>query len=136
VISTSTDGGKTWTSPEAISGTPTNLPAFTPTVAVGLDGTVAVTYYDLRNLSSTNTSTLPTDVWIKKSPRGGAAFGPDTHVSGSFNMLAAPNAGGFFVGDYEALGVNGTTFMPFFVQTNCLTKTCPANPTDVFTGQF
>ena len=30
---------------------------------------------------------------------------------GSFNMLVAPNAGGFFVGDYEALGVNGTALV-------------------------
>jgi hypothetical protein len=63
-------------------------------VAVSANGTVAVTYYDVRNLSSDNTTTLPTGVWLTTSPRGGAAFGPETHVAGSFNMLVAPNAGG------------------------------------------
>jgi hypothetical protein len=135
VITTSTDGGASWTRPAPVS-TVTGRPAFTPTVAVNANGTVAVTYYDLRNLSSTNTSTLPTDLFLKTSPAGGAAFGPDTHVAGSFNMLVAPNAGGFFVGDYEAIGVNGGTFLPFFVQTNCADTSCTANPTDVYTGGF
>src|SRR6266516_2760851 len=113
VISTSTDGGATWSAPAPVS-TPSGTPAFTPTVAVNANGSVAVTYYDLRNLPSGDTSTLPTDVWLKTSPRGGGAFGPDTHVAGSFNMLVAPSAGGFFVGDYEALGVIGSSFLPFF----------------------
>jgi len=131
VISTSANGGRTWSSPAPVS-TVTGRPAFTPTVAVGADGTVAVTYYDFRNLAAGNTSTLPTDLWLKKSPRGGSAFGPDSHVAGSFNMLVAPFAGGFFVGDYEAIGVNGTTFLPFFVQTNCTDNSCTANRTDVY----
>jgi len=130
VISTSTDGGRTWSAPAPVS-TATGRPAFTPTVAVGGDGTVAVTYYDFRNLAAGNTTTLPTDVWLKKAPRGGA-FGPDSHLAGSFNMLAAPFAGGFFVGDYEAIGVNGSTFLPFFVQTNCTDNSCTANRTDVY----
>jgi hypothetical protein len=131
VISTSTNGGQTWSPPAPVS-TATGRPAFTPTVAVNSSGTVAFTYYDFRNLAAGNTTTLPTDVWLKTSPPGGAAFGPDTHLAGSFNMLIAPFAGGFFVGDYEALGVNGSTFLPFFVQTNCPDNSCTANRTDVF----
>jgi BNR/Asp-box repeat len=135
VISTSTDGGATWSAPAPVS-TPSGTPAFTPTVAVNANGSVAVTYYDLRNLPSGDTSTLPTDVWLKTSPRGGSAFGPDTHVAGSFNMLVAPSAGGFFVGDYEALGVIGSSFLPFFVQTNCTDNSCTGNRTDVYAGSF
>jgi hypothetical protein len=135
VISTSTDGGATWSVPAPVS-TPSGTPAFTPTVAVNANGSVAVTYYDLRNLPSGDTSTLPTDVWLKTSPRGGGAFGPDTHVAGSFNMLVAPSAGGFFVGDYEGLGVNGNSFLPFFVQTNCTDNSCTGNRTDVYAGNF
>jgi len=135
VISTSTDGGATWSVPAPVS-TPSGTPAFTPTVAVNANGSVAVTYYDLRNLPSGDTSTLPTDVWLKTSPRGGGAFGPDTHVAGSFNMLVAPSAGGFFVGDYEALGVIGSSFLPFFVQTNCTDNSCTGNRTDVYAGSF
>jgi hypothetical protein len=44
-------------------------------------------------------------------------------------MLTAPNAGGFFVGDYEALDTSGTTFKPFFVQANSGNT---SNRTDVF----
>jgi BNR/Asp-box repeat protein len=135
VISTSTDGGATWSVPAPVS-TPSGTPAFTPTVAVNANGSVAVTYYDLRNLPSGDTSTLPTDVWLKTSPRGGGAFGPDTHVAGSFNMLVAPSAGGFFVGDYEGLGVIGSSFLPFFVQTNCTDNSCTGNRTDVYAGSF
>src|ERR1051326_2314193 len=135
VISTSGDGAKTWSSPAVVS-TVTGRPAFNPTVAVNSNGTVGVTYYDLRNLAAGNTSTLPTDVWLKTSPAGGAGFGPDTHVEGSFNMLVAPNAGGFFLGDYQGMATNGTTFLPFFVQTNCADNSCTANRTDVFAGSF
>ena len=135
VISTSTDGGLKWSDPSPVS-TATGAPAFTPTVAVNANGTVGFTYYDMRNLPPGDTATLPTDVWIKTSPRGGDDFGPDTHVSGSFDMLAAPVAGGFFVGDYEALGVNGNAFLPFFVRTNCTVGPCTANRTDVYTGSF
>jgi hypothetical protein len=136
VISTSTNGGKTWSAPAVVS-TASGKPAFTPTVAVNANGTVGVTYYDLRNLPPNNTTTLPTDLWLKTSPVGGAQFGPDTHVAGSFNMLVAPHTGsGFFVGDYESMGTIGTSFLPFFVQTNCADASCTNNRTDVYTGTF
>jgi hypothetical protein len=135
VISTSANGAKTWSSPAVVS-TVTDRPAFTPTVAVKSDGTVGVTYYDLRNLQAGNTTSLPTDLWLKTSPRGGAAFGVDTHVAGSFNLLVAPNAGGFFLGDYQGMAANGTKFLPFFVQTNCTDNSCTSNRTDVYAGSF
>ena len=70
---------------------------------------------------------------MKTSPAGGASFGSETHLAGSFNMLVAPNAGGFFLADYEALGTAGTTFRPFFVQTNCGDLSCTSNRTSVVT---
>jgi hypothetical protein len=130
VISTSTDGGKTWTAPAAISKA-TGRPAFTPTVAVSSAGVVGVTYYDLRNLPAGDTTTLPTDYWFTASSDHGKSFGDETHIAGSFDLLTAPNAGGFFVGDYEALGVNGAAFVPFFVQAEPPSTT---PPTDVFTN--
>src|SRR5262249_3988310 len=45
-------------------------------------------------------------------PAGGASFGNEQHVAGSFNMLAAPNAGGFFLGDYQALATAGGRVPP------------------------
>jgi hypothetical protein len=128
VISTSKDGGKTWTTPKVIS-TVTGRPAFTPTVAVNSAGVVGVTYYDLRNLPAGDTTTLPTDYFFTSSTDNFATSLRITPTS--FDLLTAPNAGGFFVGDYEALGVNGTAFVPFFVQAEPASTT---PPTDVFTN--
>ncbi len=128
-FSTSTDGGATWSAPVQVN-TPTGKPAFTAAVQVSADGTVGVTYYDFRNLQTGNTTTLPTDYWFTTSTNGGASFGSETHLAGSFDMLTAPFAVGFFVGDYEGLATTGTTFRPFFVQANSGNT---ANRTDVFT---
>jgi hypothetical protein len=134
VISTSTDGGATWSAPAVVS-TSTTRPSFTPTVAVNSAGAVGVTFYDLRELAAGNTTTLPTDYWLKTSPRGGGSFSSETHLAGSFNLLVAPNAGGFFLGDYEGLATAGTTFHPAFIQVNCSDSSCaePNDPTDLVT---
>ena len=139
-FSMSTDGGSTWTpSPVMINKTPAsaNVPAFTPSVHVAPDGRVSVTYYDFRNLSSSNTTTLPTDYWILNCLPSAtdctvAGNWTEQHLAGPFDMKLAPIARGFFVGDYEALGAavttGGTVFDPVFV-----TAVSHANPTDVFT---
>jgi hypothetical protein len=128
VISTSTDGGKTWSTPATVSKTPTSTPAFTTTVAVNSGGSVAVTYYDMRNPDHNTAEVLPTDYWIVTSTDQGASFGNETRITPkSFDMSIAPNAGGLFLGDYEGLDVNATAFVPFFVQT-----VSSSNPTDVF----
>jgi hypothetical protein len=135
VISTSTDGGTTWSAPAVVSSS-TTRPSFTPTVAVNSNGEVGVTFYDLRELAAGNTTTLPTDYWLKTSPRGGAAFGNETKVDGPFNMMVAPNAGGLFLGDYEGLATAGAAFRPFFAQTNCSDSSCAGpkgDPTDIVT---
>jgi hypothetical protein len=128
VISTSANGGATWSAPAAISKTPTSTPAFTTTVAVNSAGKVAVTYYDMRNPDGITTG-LPTDYWLVTSTDHGASFGNEVRITPtSFDMSIAPNSGGLFLGDYEALATIGTTFEPFFVKT-----VSPSNPTDVFT---
>jgi hypothetical protein len=126
-LSTSTDGGKTWSSPIRVN-TPTGRAAFNPSIRVNSAGTVAVTYYDLRDLQAGNMTTLPTNIWRTTSANGGQSFGGEVKVSGPFDMKMAPNAEGFFVGDYQGLDVRGTSFVPFFVQTTGNTT----NPTDVF----
>ncbi len=129
-ITASSDGGAHWTAPARVSvNTPDNRSAFTATVKVDSAGDVAVTYYDFRNLQAGNTTTLPTDYWATISTDGGATFGRETHLAGPFDMLTAPYARGFFVGDYEGIGVSGTTFFPVFVQANSGNTT---NRTDVF----
>jgi hypothetical protein len=127
----SADGGRTWSRPVRVNGAPRVL-AFTPAVAVNADGVVAVSYYDIRTLQPGNTTTLPTSTWLATSPRGGEHF-TERRIAAPFDLLSAPNAGGYFVGDYEGLSATGTAFRPLFVETN---PGQPANPTDVFTGVF
>ena len=127
-LSTSTDGGKTWRAPIRVN-TPSGKLAFNPSVRVNSVGAVAVTYYDLRNLTAGNTATLPTDYWRTSSTDGGATFGGEVHLSGPFDLKTAPVAEGYFVGDYAGLDASGTSFLPFFVQTNSGNTT---NRTDVF----
>jgi hypothetical protein len=128
-ISTSTNGGATWSAPIQVNtNTPSNRPGFTPTVTVNSAGTVGVTYYDFRSLT-TETATLPTDYWFR-SLDSGLTLGTETPITGPFDMLTAPFAGGFFVGDYEGLATSGKTFHPFFVAANSGNT---ANRTDAFT---
>jgi hypothetical protein len=128
-ISTSTNGGATWTAPKQVNtNTPSNRPGFTASVFVNSAGTVGVTYYDFRNLAN-ETTTLPTDYWFRPLTSG-LALGTEVRITPApFDMLTAPFAGGFFVGDYEGLTAAGTTFRPFFVQANSGNLT---NRTDVF----
>jgi hypothetical protein len=138
-LATSTSGGTTWSLTSPVN-TFKGLPAFTPTVRVNSAHTVAVAYYDTRSLAPTNTTTLPTDYWITYSSDHGVSFGGERHVAGSFNMLAAAFARGYFVGDYEALASSGTSFIPVFGQTNCADTSCSAqsgaaNPQDIYTAE-
>ena len=62
----------------------------------------------------------------------------ETRVSPTFNMLAAPQAGGFFVGDYNSITASPKTgdFTAVSVSTNCADASCTAiaNPTGAPTG--
>ena len=124
-LSLSGDGGLTWSVPVRINTVP-GVPAFSPTVAIRNDGTIGVTYYDFRNNTS-DPSALQTDLWLAQSADGVTWI--ETHVAGPFDLSIAPNALGLFLGDYHALASTGTTFVPFYVQTN---NGNAANPTDVF----
>lgn len=65
-LSRSTDGGLTWSNPIKVNASPSGVAAFTPSVDVSSDGTVAVTYYDFRN-NTPSTSTLPTDAFVSQT---------------------------------------------------------------------
>ncbi len=119
LLTSSTDGGASWSAPSAIVG-PSPLPIFTPTAAVDNKGNIAVTYYDSGSLSSTNTATWPVDYKVIYSKDGGATFSPPQEVAGPFDLMSAPVARGFFLGDYEGLQTTGTkSFIALFVTTNC-----------------
>jgi hypothetical protein len=126
-FSQSLDGGITWSAPIKVNKTPTAIPignqqAFTPSVDVSANGTVAVTYYDFRN--NTNGTPLLTDYFIVHChPTTVTActntdnWGNEARLTDqSFDMRQAPNAGGFFTGDYEGLANAGNEFTAFWSQ--------------------
>ena len=49
-----------------------------------------------------------------------------------FRSLAAPNAGGAFLGDYQGLAADGTSFVGVDDITNCNDASCGSNPTDTY----
>jgi hypothetical protein len=127
-LAQSLDGGQTWSDPIKVNKTPTgiaigNQQAFTPSVDVSANGTIAVTYYDFRN--NTAAAPLLTDYFVvhchPTSPA--ACLSPANWVedeqpltNASFDMRLAPFAGGFFTGDYAGLANVGNTFTAFFSQ--------------------
>jgi hypothetical protein len=130
LMTTSTNDGDTWTDPVVVSNSPAGISAFLPAIAVTSTGTVGLTYYDFRTLADDNTTTLPTDIWFNSAPGGNFSAANEKHVTGPFNFLEAPFAGGFFLGDYEGLAASGTGFMGVDDITNCNTTDCGTNPTD------
>jgi hypothetical protein len=124
-FSQSLDGGLSWSTPIKVNKTPTSGPignqqAFTASVDVSADGTVAVTYYDFRN--NTSAPPLLTDYFIVHChPTTATActdagnWGNEARLTDqSFDMRQAPFAGGFFTGDYEGLANAGNDFTAFF----------------------
>jgi hypothetical protein len=129
LLSRSTDGGSTWSDPIKVNQTPNGAAAFTPAVHVSADGTVGVTYYDLRN-NTPSPAALPTDYWLVHSHDGGLTFGDEVRLTtASFDTTTAPVAGGYFLGDYEGLSSVGNLFTPLFVAAN---SGDTANRTDAF----
>jgi hypothetical protein len=110
------DSGRTWSKPQVMVGTTLNQQT------IG---------NDIRTLPPNDTTTLPTTTWLATAPRGGEHF-TERQIAPPFDLLTAPNAGGFFVGDYEGLAAGPGSFRALFVKTTGN----PADPTDVFTGSF
>jgi hypothetical protein len=110
----STDGGTTWVTPVEVNGDAA-AQAFTPTVHVEPSGRITVTYYDLRNDAFAPFGSLLTDAWMVSSSDGSSFT--ETHLSGPFDMDLAPDSGGLFVGDYEALSSAGGS-LPLYAQTD------------------
>jgi hypothetical protein len=144
-FSSSTDGGLTWSDTQRISKVGGVNQAFIPTVRVADDGTVAVQHYDFRFDDPASTPPLTTDVWLLRSADAGASWTEERIGSGtpgvvtpgdgtgSFDMTTAPDALGYFVGDYAGLDFAGggsePGFKPFHVRANSGNL---LNRTDVF----
>jgi hypothetical protein len=117
-LASSADGGRTWSAPVRINQTPGNALAFVPTIAVLDDGSVGVSYFDLRNNTPAQPGIL-VDHWLAYCRSACTASGnwPELHIAGPFDMQRAPYARGFFVGDYMGLAGEGTTFRLLYVVT-------------------
>jgi hypothetical protein len=110
----STDGGLTWSAPAQVSGAPT-VQAFTPQVNVRADGTIGISYFDMRN-NTTDPNTLLVDHWLATS-RDGSTWTDRRVTANSFDLSIAPVARGYFLGDYMGLVSAGTNFYPVYVRT-------------------
>jgi hypothetical protein len=132
-FSRSTNGGRTWSPASRISKVGGVNQAFTPTVRVADDGTVGVQHYDFRADDPNSTPPLSTDTWLLRSTDEGDSFTEERIGSASFDMTTAPDALGYFVGDYAGLdfapGGSRPGFKPFHVRANSGNL---ANRTDVF----
>jgi hypothetical protein len=130
-LSRSVNGGLEWSPPVQVNQAP-NVQAFTPSVAVGARGRVAVTYCDFRQ--DTNAiETLFANAWRVVSEDSGMTW-RETPVAGPFDLLSAPTAGGEpFLGDYQGLTGSGDLFLAFFVAAN---SGDAANPSAVFASSL
>ena len=130
-FSMSSDRGVTWTKPIRVNMTPQSATrlrnqAFVPSVAVGKDHQVAVTYYDFRNDRSGAEERVdyfavfctPSDKVRcdqRRSWGDGRRQLRDKRITReSFNILDAPVAGGHFLGDYMGLVPGRQGFIPAF----------------------
>ena len=117
-LSKSTDGGLTWSTPVKVNQSPPGVTAFTPSVDVLPDGTVGVSYYDLRN-NTPDPTTLLTDYFLARSDDGGKRWRETQITPTSFDDTTAPDTpSGFFLGDYQGLANDRDSFKPLFIQTN------------------
>jgi hypothetical protein len=112
--SRSADGGSTWSAPVRVNPNPA-VAAFTPNVHVLDDGTLGVTYFDLRD-NTPDASTLPAGYFLARSGDGGQTW-TETRIAGPFDLAGAPNANGLFLGDYMGLTGGGGAFLSLFVRT-------------------
>jgi hypothetical protein len=103
----SSDGGLSWSEPTLLSE-PGDVQAFTPSLHVDGDGVVTVTYFDF-SFATAESGGLATDYWLTRSFDGGTSFTDRRRITQrSFDMTAAPDANGYFIGDYVGLaGVDG-----------------------------
>ena len=72
VLSSSTDGGNSWSDPRRISSNKLTQ-AFTPSIDVNRRGDIGVTYYDFTS-DDPSGGPLDTDYWATTSRDGGATF--------------------------------------------------------------
>jgi len=136
LVTSSRDEGRTWSAPVKANDTPAGAQdAFTPAVAVDSKGRVGILYYDLRDDTSTKDGAFLTAEWLTTSTDGGLTWSASRRITPTFDHAAAAPAGGFFLGDYQALDAAGTSFQPFFA-ANLALQANGALGSDVFSTRI
>lgn len=134
-FSMSTNDGQTWSVPVVIAKTPSSsnklrMQSFVPSVEVGSDQRVYVTYYDFRNDTKTNGEA--TDYWViscNASCHVATSWSNEERLTPtSFNMLNAPVARGHFLGDYMGLARQGSGMLAVF---GIATNSSPVNKSEM-----
>jgi hypothetical protein len=115
-FSKSMDGGLTWSDPVQVNQVPA-VQVFTPVVAAGAGGRVAVSYYDFRQ-DTNDPQVLLTNAWCVSSNDGGTSWA-ETPVAGPFDLLSTIQPDNEpFLGDYQGLVASGERFISFFTMAN------------------
>ena len=116
-LARSTDGGRTWGQPIAVSTDP-GAQAFVPAVAVNDRGEVAVTYYSF-SAAASQSRALMTQYWITLSKDGEGAWTTAQPVAPRpFDLRTAPFNSGYFLGEYQGLAGAGHSFVAVATFTN------------------
>jgi hypothetical protein len=130
-FSQSTDGGRIWSPPIRVAMTPPSPvrlrnQSSTPSVEVGPNHQIVVTYYDFRFDKSDGrelmdyfavfcTPSATVDCSQRRNWGDGATPLKDIRLTRqSFDILNAPVAGGHFLGDYMGLTRRGNVMIPAF----------------------
>lgn len=125
-VSRSTDGGLSWSAPQAINGAP-GVAAFEPIVSARADGVIGVMYFDFRD-DTPDPATLLTDLWLARSADAGRTW-TEVRLAGPFDLAVAPvTEAGYFLGDYQALTATASRFVSLFAAPNADL----ANRTDIY----
>ena len=130
-LTKSTDGGKTWSTPAQVNQTSNGAAAFTASLHVASDGSVAVAYYDFRNYDQ-DSDGVETDYFLARSTDGAVSWSESRVTSQSFNIQLAPKtiSGNDFLGDYAGIGSAGPTYFATFARTGS-----SADPTDDYVAR-
>lgn len=114
-LATSADGGLTWSAPRRVNGAPTPG-VFDPVVAVMPDGTLGVSFFDLRDQDPTDHGSFRAATWLATSHDGGATWAEEP-VTEPFDLRSVL-LGDYFLGDYQGLVAAPTGFVPLFAAAN------------------
>ncbi|MDL4774117.1 MULTISPECIES: sialidase family protein [Thermomonosporaceae] len=137
-LTASSDGGRTWARPRRVNGTPDSPPggtgqAFTPQIDAAPDGTLAITYYDLRD--DTAAAGASTTHWMATCGGPGCVRGEgfrERRLGGPFDLDKAFRwFDGPFLGSYTGLAHTPRGFVSAFVMSG----ERAGDPQDVYVGE-